>query len=197
MPRSSQEPREGFIAVGRVLRPWGLRGDLKIQSLTDFPERFEPGAGLWLADRERTVERSRSQSGALYVKFSGIDDATEAERYRGLLLEVRESALPPLDDDEFYHHQLVGLRVATLDGSDLGVVREVLSTGSNAVLVVSGPRGEVLLPFIEDVIREIDLGGGAISVELLDGLLPDTERQSVPRRTRPGQTRWRRQRSGQ
>ena len=82
MPSSNQEPREGFIAVGRVLRPWGLRGDLKLESLTDFPERFDPGRRLWLAERERTVERSRSQAGALFVKFSDISDATDAERRR-------------------------------------------------------------------------------------------------------------------
>jgi 16S rRNA processing protein RimM len=180
MPVPIQQPREGFIAVGRVLRPWGLRGDLKIESLTDFPERFEPGARLWLAERERTVERSRSQSGALYVKLSGIDDATEAERYRGLLLELPETALAPLDKDEFYHHQLVGLRVATAAGEDLGVVREVLPTGGNAVLVVSGPRGELLLPFVEDVITSVNLSDGAITVELIEGLAPE-RRERQPR----------------
>jgi 16S rRNA processing protein RimM len=189
MPSSNQEPREGFIAVGRVLRPWGLRGDLKVESLTDFPERFDPGARLWLAERERTVERSRSQAGALYVKFAGISDPTDAERYRGLLIEVPESALPPLDADEFYHHQLVKLRVVTSNGQELGSVREVLSTGSNAVLVVNGPQGEVLLPFIEDVVRSVDTGAGTITVDLLEGLMPEPrERQPrvPPRRWRAG-----------
>jgi 16S rRNA processing protein RimM len=180
MPSSSQEPREGFIAVGRVLRPWGLRGDLKVESLTDFPERFDPGSLLWLAERERTVEQSRSQSGALYVKFAGISDATDAERYRGLLIEVPEAALPPLDADEFYHHQLVGLRAVTSGGEDLGTVGEVLATGGNAVLVVSGSRGEVLLPFIDDVVRSVDVAAGSITVELLDGLIPE-QRERPPR----------------
>jgi 16S rRNA processing protein RimM len=187
MPSSNQEPREGFIAVGRVLRPWGLRGDLKVQSLTDFPERFEPGARLWLAERERTVERSRSQTGALYVKFSGIADATDAERYRGLLIEVPEAALPALEADEFYHHQLVGLRAVTDGGEDLGAVREVLSTGGNAVLVIDGPRGEVLLPFIEDVVKTVDLDAGAVTVELIEGLVPKPHER--PRRIPP--RRWR------
>lgn len=188
MPSSRQEPREGFIAVGRVLRPWGLRGDLKVQSLTDFPERFDPGSRLWLAERERTVERSRSQTGALYVKFSGIADATDAERYRGLLIEVPEAALPPLDVNEFYHHQLVGLRVTLGDGEDLGTVREVLATGGNAVLVVDGPRGEVLLPFIEDVVRSVNLTEGVVTAELIDGLMPESQerqRRVPPRRWRP------------
>jgi 16S rRNA processing protein RimM len=188
MQSSNQEPREGFIAVGRVLRPWGLHGDLKVASLTDFPERFDPGGRLWLAERERTVERSRSQSGALYVKFAGISDATDAERYRGLLIEVLESTLPPLDTDEFYHHQLVGLHVVSGD-EDLGTVREVLSTGGNAVLVVNGPRGEVLLPFIDDVVTSVDVDAGRITVELMAGLLPEPrerQRRAPPRRWRAG-----------
>ncbi|MGE0543674.1 MAG: ribosome maturation factor RimM [Dehalococcoidia bacterium] len=189
MPASNQEPREGFIAVGRVLRPWGLRGDLKVESLTDFPERFDPGARLWLAERERTVERSRAQTGALYVKFAGISDPTDAERYRGLLIEIPESALPPLQSDEFYHHQLVGLRAVTSGGDELGTVREVLSTGGNAVLVVDAPEGEVLLPFIEEVVGSVDLGAATITVEMLDGLMPEArERQPrvPPRRWRSG-----------
>lgn len=189
MPSSNREPREGFIAVGRVLRPWGLRGDLKVQSLTDFPERFDPGVRLWLAERERTVERSRSQSGALYVKFEGISDAADAERYRGLLIEVPESALPPLEIDQFYHHQLVGLLAVTSGGEELGRVGEVLATGGNAVLVVNGPRGEVLLPFIDDVVQSVDIAAGRITVDLMDGLMPEPrERQPrvPPRRWRAG-----------
>jgi 16S rRNA processing protein RimM len=170
-----------------VLRPWGLRGDLKVQSLTDFPERFDPGSRLWLAERERTVERSRSQTGALYVKFSGIADATDAERYRGLLIEVPEAALPPLDADEFYHHQLVGLRVTLDDGEELGIVREVLATGGNAVLVVNGPRGEVLLPFIEDVVRSVNLTEGVVMAEMIDGLMPEPQE----RQPRVPPRRWR------
>ena len=59
MARRQREPREGYIAVGRVLRPWGLRGDVKVESLTDFPERFAPGSTLWVAGERRTVEGSR------------------------------------------------------------------------------------------------------------------------------------------
>jgi 16S rRNA processing protein RimM len=174
MPKPDQEPREGFIAVGRVLRPWGLRGDLKVEPLSDFlDERFATGASIWLDDRERAVEHARSQTGSLYVKLSGIDDATAAEPFRGLLLEVPEASLPPLDEDTFYHHQLLGLRAETADGEALGEVAEVLETGGNAVLVLRGPRGELLIPFIDDVVTAVDPAAGTLTVTLIDGLVPD------------------------
>ena len=94
-----------------------------------------------------------------------------------------------VDADEFYHHQLVGLRVVTSEDEDLGTVREVLATGGNAVLVVSGSRGEVLLPFIDEVVRLVDVVAGSIAVDLIDGLIPERrERQPrvPPRRWRAG-----------
>jgi 16S rRNA processing protein RimM len=195
MPHPDQEPRDGFVAVGRVVRPWGLRGDLKLEPLTDFPEdRFAPDASLWLDGVERTVEHARSQKGAFYVKLSGIDDATAAEAYRGLLLEVPEASLPPLEEDEYYHHQLIGLRVVTTDGNELGTVTEVLATGGNPVLLVRGAVGEAPLPFIDDVVKKIDLDARLVSVELMEGLLPEPKaerRPFVPSRFRPRAARTR------
>jgi 16S rRNA processing protein RimM len=189
MAGPQREPREGHIAVGRVVRPWGLRGDLKVEPLTDFPEdRFAPDAAVWLDGVERIVEHARSQKGALYVKLSGIEDASAAEAYRGLLLEVPESSLPPLEADAYYHHQLVGLRAGTVDGEELGVVTEVLATGGNPVLLVRGPTGEAALPFIDDVVKAVDLAAGTLTVELMEGLLPAPKaapRRFVPRRYRP------------
>lgn len=176
------EPREGYVAIGRVLRPWGLRGDLKVESLTDFPDRFEPGARLWLNAVERVVERARWQKGALYLKLTGIDEPNAADTVRDLLLEIPETELHALDADEFYHHQLIGLAVLTSDGQDLGSVAEVLSPGGNAVLVVRGARGEVLLPFIDDVIQSVDINAGRIRVDVPDGLIEEPSAKRDRRR---------------
>jgi 16S rRNA processing protein RimM len=173
MVKEQREPREGFVAVGRVLRPWGLTGAVKVAPLTDFPDRFLPGARLWLAGVERTVERGHLQRGFPHVKLSGIDTVAAAAAARGLLLEVPEAELRPLAEGEYYHHQLMGLAVVATDGIALGRVGEVLQPGGNAVLVVRGPRGEVLLPFTDDVVRRVDLDTGRIEVELIEGLLPD------------------------
>src|SRR5690242_20201032 len=83
MKRPPNQPRDGYVAVARIVRPWGLRGELKVESLTDFPEeRFEPGAHVWLSASERTVEYARWHKGALQLKLKGIDDANLAETFR-------------------------------------------------------------------------------------------------------------------
>lgn len=178
------EPREGFVAIGRVRRPWGLRGEIKAEPLTDFPDRFDPGARLWVAGVERTVERSRTQKGDLYLKLSGFDDPESAEALRDELLEIPESSLHQLEEDEFYNHQLIGLSVHTTTGETLGTVAELLDPGPNTVLVVRGERGEILIPFIDDVVQRVDIAGGVIEIEVIEGLLPEErtprERPAVP-----------------
>jgi 16S rRNA processing protein RimM len=172
-----REPREGYVAVGRVLRPWGLRGEVKVQPLTDFPDRFEPGAELWAGGTRRTVERGRFHKGELYLKLAGFDTPEAAEAIRDELLEVPESDLHALEEGDFYHYQLEGLSVQTTAGEPLGSVREVLEPGGNAVLVVGGERGEILVPFIDDVIRNVNLAAGLIEVDLIEGLLPEERRR--------------------
>jgi 16S rRNA processing protein RimM len=173
-----------------VLRPFGLRGEVKAEPLTDFPERFAPGARLWVGGVECTVERSRVHRGDLYLKLHGFESAEAAESIRDALLEVPEAMLHPLEDDTFYHHQLEGLTVRATTGETLGPVREILEPGPNPVLVVAGGRGEILIPFIEDVVRRVDIAGGVIEIELIEGLLPE---ERAPR-TRPAIPPWARRR---
>lgn len=179
------EPREGFVAVGLITRPWGLRGDVKVESLTDFPERFDPGAVLWADGAQYQVEQSRIQQGNLYLKLTGITSVDDAERLRGLLLEVPESDLHPLEEGDYYHYQLEGLAVQTIAGEPLGIIEDIFEPGAHSVLVVRGERGEILIPFIDDVIRRVDLAAREIEVELFDGLLPDPPPAKRARPARP------------
>jgi 16S rRNA processing protein RimM len=160
------------VAIARVLGAWGVRGALKIEPLTDFPERFASGAGLWLDGVQHHVERSHQRRGALVVELSGVDTRELAASLRGRLLELPEAELHPLGEDEYYQHDLIGLRVRAAVGDDLGRVAGLLPTGANDVLVVTGPQGEYLLPLIEDVIQRVDLAAGEIVVELLEGIEP-------------------------
>jgi len=190
MPDSSQtapspEPRPGFVAVGRVLGAWGLKGAVKVESLSDFPDRYAKGASVWLEGDRRQIERRHLSGRALILKLTGIDDPDSAQRLRGTLLEWPESELRTLAEGEYYQHDLIGLGVQTATGEPLGSVASLLPTGANDVLLVRGERGEYLLPLIGDVVQTIDLETRTITVELLPGLEPTPTRL----RTRQARTK--------
>ena len=158
------------MAVGLVAAPWGVRGDVKVQPLTDFPERFQPGATLWVRGYRHKVQRSRWSRGLVYLGLRGVDSRDAADKLRGALLEVPETDLPPLPEGQYYRFQIVGLEVWTPQGDALGRVEEVLSTGSNDVYVIRGGPRELLIPALEDVVKEVDLEGGRLVVEPLTEL---------------------------
>ena len=180
---ASKTDRGGAVAVGRVVGVHSLRGELKVEPLTDFPERFERGATLWHGVAPRQVERSRWQANLVYLKLAGVDTRSEADALRGATLEVPEAHVIAAEG-VYYEHDLVGLRVEDGAGADLGRLIEILRTGANDVYVVRGARGELLLPAVEDVIRRVDLGERVV-VELLPGL----EFRAAPRRREGGRPR--------
>lgn len=170
------EPR--YLAVGRVLRPHGVRGELRVEVLTGYPERLQEHRRFYLASpnapgvgRHYPVERLRLRGDVMLLKLGGCDDRNAAEGMRGLLVQVPVGEAVPLEEGEYYHFQLVGLRVETEQGELLGRVVEILETKANDVYVVHGPRGELLLPALEDVILELDPTAGRIVVHLLPGLV--------------------------
>ena len=164
------EPR--FLTLARVLRGWGIRGDVKIQPFTDRPAdlaRFER-VFIGPQPREYVVEKFRPHQGNWLLKLSGVDTRSAADELRGLLIVIpREEHA--LETDEYYADQVLGLQVKTIEGAALGVVTEILATGANDVYVVKGDRGEVLLPARPEVIRSIDPEAGVMIVELLPGLI--------------------------
>ena len=161
------DPRTA-VSVGRVRAPHGIRGEVKVESLTDFPERFAPGSRLWLRGRPATIEASRWQSRTLFLKLEGVDDRETAESLRGA--DLQAPAPTALEEGRYYQHEIIGLEVRDKHGAELGRVAEIISTGSNDVYVVRGRRGELLLPAIEDVVVAVDLARGQIVVELMEGL---------------------------
>jgi 16S rRNA processing protein RimM len=120
-----------------------------------------------------TVEHTRWHSGRLLVRFAGVPDRTAAEALRGTLLVADSStSVSPADDDEFWDHDLVGLRVTAADGTALGEVTDVLHPPGPPLLTVRRPGGaELLVPFVRDIVPTVDLAGGRIVVALPDGLL--------------------------
>ena len=169
----STEPR--FIAIGRIVRPHGIRGEVAVEVLTDFPERFDTIEVVYLGDSLKAetwqVTGARWHTARVLLSLRGCEDRTAAERLRGLLVQVPIEEAMSLPEDEYYPYELIGLDVVTNEGEDLGRVSELLFTNANDVYVVVGPRGQILLPASADVIMHVALDEGQIVVRLMEGLV--------------------------
>ncbi|MGQ9502433.1 MAG: ribosome maturation factor RimM [Anaerolineae bacterium] len=168
------EPR--FIAIGRILRPHGVHGEVLVEVLTDFSERFDElevaylGHDNWHATPYRVRTRRWHRAGAL-LSFEGCPNRTSVEALRDMLVQIPIEEAKPLPEGSYYAHELIGLDVVTTEGEELGRISDVLFTAANDVYVVQSARGEILLPAISQVIQEMDLAAGRIIVTLLPGLL--------------------------
>ncbi len=179
MPGSKQAAAN-YLAIGRIIAPHGIRGEVKVEALTDFPERFKAGSNAFLgagtedpAARPVKISAARPHKGGFLVKLDSVPDRNAAELLRGRYLLIPAADAMPLGEHENYLHDLIGLQVATVDGRDLGELREVLFTNANDVYVVRGPAGEVLLPAIRDVVLQVDLSARRMVVALPEGLFDD------------------------
>lgn len=167
-------PRDGFRAVGVVERPRGLKGEVKALPLTDFPERFEPGARVFIGGESRRVARCTWQKGRVYLYLDGVGDRESAEALRNELIEVPDGERPETEEPFWYVDEIEGLQVVTPDGEVLGSIREVLRTGANDVYVVDrGELRDLLVPALRDVVVDVDLEAGSMTVDLPDGLIVD------------------------
>ena len=153
-----------MIRVGQVMGAYGLQGAVKVMPLTDFQDRFDPGASLLLEGCAHHVEWSREGQPGLVVKLEGIDNRTMAELFRGRYLEVPDDALRPLEAGRFYHRQVVGLAAVTSSGQRLGVIEEVLERPANDVWVSREGSIEHLIPATRDAIVSVDLPAGQVVV---------------------------------
>lgn len=171
---SSSEPH--FLVIGEIAKPHGVRGEVRVLPHTDVPERFTWLKQVYLDEGVSPpvpVVSARLHQGIVLLKLEGYDSREGCERLRGRLLYVPEAEAVPLEEGEYFLYQLEGLGVYTEAGEHLGTLVEVLETKANNVFVVQGGRGEVLLPDIAEVVREIDFAAGRMVVHLLPGLLPD------------------------
>jgi 16S rRNA processing protein RimM len=173
------DTRPPFLLLGQVLRPHGVRGELRLDVLTDYPERIAPGMKVYLGldpDNAATtvpyqVVQARPHQQYMILQLEGLEDRNQAELLREQFVMIPVTDAVPLEDDEFYLYELIGLKVYTENGELLGEISEVLETGANDVYVIQGPRGEILLPATDECVVDIDLEAEKITVHLLDGLL--------------------------
>jgi 16S rRNA processing protein RimM len=154
------------VAVGRVLAPFGLKGEVKVQSLTDNPERLQGGSRVYAGQQPLTIAASREAAGFTYLTFEGHRDRTSVEALRHRILQVREDDLPPLPAGEYYRFQLVGLRAVDASGTALGTVAEIIETGANDVLRIErDDQPELLVPLLDTTVVAVDLAAGAITLD--------------------------------
>ena len=160
-----------FITIGKILAPWGIKGKLKVEVVTDFPQRFAPSSKIYIDQQPVTIGSTEWHKGKAIIKLDTIDSIEDAEKLRGRPVEIHYSQLYPLPEGQYYHFQLIGLEVWTTQGELLGNITEILTTPGNDNYVISGAKGEILIPAIEDVIKSIDLNKGRLVIEPIEGLL--------------------------
>jgi len=161
----------GYVAVGRVLAPFGIRGEIKVEPLAP-PQTFAPGRSVILRAERREIKNSRRHKGAILLKLTGINTPEDVAAYRNEYLQVPEADLAALGEGEYYRYELIGLRVVSTDGEELGEIAEVLERPANDVFVLRGPKGEALIPAVGEIVREVDVAGGVVTIEVVPGLLP-------------------------
>ncbi len=165
-----------FVAIAKVAKTRGLRGEVVAELLTDFPERFEGLVDVTgiLPNGERVelkIERYFFQNGRIVLKFAGYDTIEQGEELRGVEISVPESEAVELETDEFFDWQLEGCRVETIGGETIGTVRELLRTGGTEVLIVAGTDKDYMIPFAERICVDVDVESKLIRIDPPEGLL--------------------------
>jgi 16S rRNA processing protein RimM len=168
---------DAWAQVGEILGIFGVRGELKVRPLSDFPERFAVGATLYLGEQHEphTITSARLRPGSHILALSGIESANDAERLRGKRLAVPADALAPLGADQFYQHDILGLRVEHVNGATLGVVVDIINAGPTDIYVVRNEAtgAEHMLPAVKEFIRQVDMTARVMRVEPIPGLFDD------------------------
>ncbi|MBX3063600.1 MAG: 16S rRNA processing protein RimM [Anaerolineae bacterium] len=178
-----------YLQIAKVLKPHGIRGDVRVQVLTGYPERMidlekvfiGPAPESYRASKQdlsryQITRAARDKNNQWLIHLKGIDDRDAAEPLRDMYVFVAIEDAVPLEENEYYLFQLVGLQVQTTEGEALGKLTDVMETGANDVFIVKGEAyGEVLIPVIDGVIQNVDLEAQIVTVALPDGLLSPEE----------------------
>lgn len=166
------------LKVGKIVNTHSLKGEVKVISSTDFEEeRFKKGSKLLITRgnqliREVVVQSYRNHKNFLLVKFEGIDSVEEAEKLKNLQIKIDSDKVGELEENEFYFHQIIGCEVFDENDKNLGEIIDILTPGANDVWVIKGENGkEILIPYIEDVVKKIDITSKKVNIEVMEGLI--------------------------
>ena len=170
--KTKAEPR--FLVIGRVIRPHGIRGDLRVESHTDTLERFYLIEKVYFDEDDGEpllVENVRLHQKRILLKLKGVEDRNAAESLRHSWLYIPMDEAIPLEEDEYFLYQLIGLKVVNQDGDVLGEISDVLETKANNVFIVKDVEHEHLIPDIPEVIKEINFANNIMKIDELPGLI--------------------------
>jgi len=161
------------VLVGRVLKPHGLRGEVSVESMSDFEGRFEAGAVLQAGapSRRLRVLESRPHADRLLVLFEGVGDRDAAAALRGCELRVPRAEVPPAGEGEYYHFELLDCLCVDRNEGELGRVTQIVEDGGGLLLEVAADGRRLLGPFVRAFLRGVDVDGGRIDLELPPGLI--------------------------
>jgi 16S rRNA processing protein RimM len=173
-----QDPEPRYLVVGQIVGAHGVRGEVKVAILTDDPHRFGRLERVYVGEGEEEpapwpLEGYRLHAGHALLKFEGCNDRDTAKSLQGTLVQVPLAAAIPLQDGEYFEHQILGLGVWSVEGEHLGEIAEIIYTGANDVYVIHSPGPEprdILIPALEDVVLEIDLEARRMTAALPEGL---------------------------
>jgi 16S rRNA processing protein RimM len=168
-----------FLVVGKLRRSHGVRGEILMDVLTDFPERLKPGVRVFIGEEHQPliIRSCRSQMEALLLAFEGYGTPEEVGLLRNRLVFVRTDQLLGLGEGEYYHHELIGIHVVDEQGAHLGEVTGILESAAHDIFIVqTADRGEALIPMTDEFVRKIDLRRSEMQVRLIPGILPGTSK---------------------
>lgn len=160
-----------YLIVAQIVAPFGIKGEVKADILTDFPDRLLSRDTIFLG-REDEQPRMYPLRGVRFhqrqalLSLSGVEDRTSAETLRGLYVQVPFAEAPPPPSGSYFIHQMIGLDVYDLEGQAWGKVSAVMTTPGNDVYVVDGERGQFLLPAVSGFVRQVDLAQGRIIADM-------------------------------
>ncbi|MDV7687377.1 ribosome maturation factor RimM [Oenococcus oeni] len=163
------------LRIGRVINTHGIAGELKIDFNTDFPEqRFAKNSELLIAGEKLVVQSSRPFKQFWLVKFSDHENINLVEKYKGEDIFINERKEPRLSEGEFLVSQIIGLKVIDEKGNSIGKIADSFHTGANDVWTIKKSNGkEILIPYIDQVVKKVDLQTSTVTIELLEGLDED------------------------
>ncbi len=185
MSRAANPIPENLLLIGKVVKPHGIRGWLKIKSYSESTTTFSRAGKVYLLKAGRLEEWEltavKPHKGHFLIELKGIEDRNKAEEYRNADVYIDKGVLKK-EEGEFFWYELIGIKVYLISGKYLGTIKHIFRTGSNDVYVVEEKEREYLIPAIEDVVKEIDLDSGKMLIEPIDGLLELAETKKKKKR---------------